>query len=294
MQEARAYGSLGKPRVPLTTCEDKRSTFERVSPPGPFAMKFTLTLIGLLLFFGFAYMQAKARRRARRGASFVASEKTVELQTERRRKPMWMPALFYVASCLFVLLGLYGLLYGAQLVKTDLSLARSGLTAEAEIVRVDVEERRYRHDDRELTRLVYYEVVRYEPEPGRTLEARFLTSREEGEVRKPGETVLVRYDPAKPALVVEAGSRRDLVAGILTTVFSACVVFAALFFAMKGSTMLRAEGRAGFGVWIALTVLVSLVLARGAIMASDRVARLFSGDAPVSALDGGDNERKLK
>ena len=52
--------------------------------------------------------------------------------------------------------------------------------------------------------------------------------------------------------------------------------------------------RAGFGVWIALTVLVSLVLARGAIMASDRVARLFSGDAPVSALDGGDNERKLK
>ena len=165
-------------------------------------MKITLTLIGLLLFFGFAYMQAKARRRARRGASFVAPEKTVELQTERRRKPMWMPALFYVASCLFVLLGLYGLLYGAQLVKTDLSLARSGLTAEAEVVRVDAEERRYRHDDRELTRLVYYEVVRYEPEPGRTVEARFLTSREEGDVRKPGETVLVRFDPAKPALVV--------------------------------------------------------------------------------------------
>lgn len=257
-------------------------------------MIITLTLIGLLLFFGFAYMQAKARRRARRGASFVAPEKTVELQTERRRKPMWMLALFYVASCLFVLLGLYGLLYGAQLVKTDLSLARSGLTAEAEVVRVDAEERRYRHDDRELTRLVYYEVVRYEPEPGRTVEARFLTSREEGDVRKPGETVLVRFDPAKPALVVEAGSRRDLVAGILTTVFSACEVFAALFFAMKGSTMLRAEGRAGFWVWIALTVLVSLVLARGAIMASDRVARLFSGDAPVSALDGGERDGTLK
>ena len=58
--------------------------------------------------------------------------------------------------------------------------------------------------------------------------------------------------------------------------------------------MLRAEGRAGFWVWIALTVLVSLVLARGAIMASDRVARLFSGDAPVSALDGGERDGTLK
>lgn len=288
-------GCFEKPRAAFATCEDKGSTFSRASLRArPFAMKFTLTLIGLLLFCGFAYMQAKARCRARRGASFAAPEKVAELQTERRRKPMWMPALFYVASCLFVLLGLYGLLYGAQLVKTDLTLARSGLTAEAEIVRVDVEERRYRHDDREMTRLVYYEVVRYEPEPGRTVEARFLTSREEGDVRKPGETVLVRFDPAKPSIVVEAGSRRDLVTGILTTVFSGCVILAALFFAMKGSTMLRAEGRAGFWVWIALTVLVSLVLARGAIMASDRVARLFSGDARVSALEAGERDGTLK
>lgn len=253
-------------------------------------MKFTLTLIGLLLFFGFAYLQAKARR----GRASRTPQAIPGLRDDRKRKPMWMPALFYVASCLFVLLGLYGLLYGAQLVKTDLTLARSGLTAEAEIVRVDVEERRYRHDDREMTRLVYYEVVRYEPEPGRAVEARFLTSREEGDVRKPGETVLVRFDPSKPGLVVEAGSRRDLVAGILTTVFSACVVFAALFFAMKGSTMLRSEGRAGFWVWLALTVLVSLVLARGAIMASDRVARLFSGDASTTALEGGERDVTLK
>ena len=97
-------------------------------------MKFTLTLIGLLLFFGFAYLQAKARR----GRAARAPQAIPGLRDDRKRKPMWMPALFYVASCLFVLLGLYGLLYGAQLVKTDLTLARSGLTAEAEIVRVDV------------------------------------------------------------------------------------------------------------------------------------------------------------
>ena len=144
-----------------------------------------------------------------------------------------MSWVLFLAAVAFVLVGLGGSLYsGAKAIEAN-RIAKTGVLAEATVLRVDVEEYRTRENDMDVFKKRYREVVGYKDAAGQSYETA-LTVKSETEPRlKPGDRLEIRYSAADPSRAVEAhGSRafRDAVAGAVFGVLMG-IVGAAFFMA---------------------------------------------------------------
>ena len=149
-----------------------------------------------------------------------------------------MSWVLFLAAVAFVLVGLGGSLYsGAKAIEAN-RIAKTGVLAEATVLRVDVEEYRTRENDIDVFKKRYREVVGYKDAAGQSYETA-LTVKSETEPRlKPGDRLEIRYSAADPSRAVEAhGSRafRDAVAG---AVFGFVFAVAGLW-GMRGAIELR-------------------------------------------------------
>ena len=199
----------------------------------------------------------------------------------------------FLAAVAFVLVGLGGSLYsGAKAIEAN-RIAKTGVLAEATVLRVDVEEYRTRENDMDVFKKRYREVVGYKDAAGQSYETA-LTVKSETEPRlKPGDRLEIRYSAADPSRAVEAhGSRafRDAVAG---AVFGFVFAVAALFLAMKAGGALTAIHTGavvwGAGALVVLAIVAGLWSMRGAIElrlpAASPGEVIFSGGQAVTLPD---------
>lgn len=106
--------------------------------------------------------------------------------------------MFKASTLFFLLFGLVGLFFlgkGILLAASASRLASEGLTAQADVLKVDVRQRLAHRDQTEYWQYFYTEVVSFTAWDGQQVEAR-LPEKNENETRaKPGDRIKVRYNP---------------------------------------------------------------------------------------------------
>lgn len=141
------------------------------------------------------------------------------------------------ASTLFFLLfGLVGLVFfgkGILLAASASRLSSEGLTAQAEVLKVDERKRLSHRDQTEYWQYFYTEVVSFTAWDGQKVEAR-LPEKNENEIRaKPGDKLKVRYNPDRVTEVVPIEGNTLPMQAVGLMVLGLFAVAAAVFMAWR-------------------------------------------------------------
>lgn len=108
--------------------------------------------------------------------------------------------MFKASALFFLLFGLVGLLFlgkGLLLASSASRLSSQGLETEAEVVRVDVRKRLAHKDQTDYWQHFYTEVVTFTTWDGQKAEVRLPEKNEKEARTKPGDKLMIRYNPDK-------------------------------------------------------------------------------------------------